>query len=75
MSFMHFMTSSYIQLPERDAYVVARAFQVEERPGLRSRLQRNMDQNDFMIDIICFEQNVAHATRTGRDWDEFADRY
>ena len=55
MSFMHFMTSSYIQLPEEAAHRVASAFQIAESPGLRTRLQRNADQNDFMIDIICFE--------------------
>jgi hypothetical protein len=55
MSFMHFMTSSYIQLTEEAAYQVASAFQIEEKAGLRERLQRNAEQKDFMIDIICFE--------------------
>ena len=75
MSFMHFMTGTNIQLTDPEAYQVASAFQVVDNSRLRAKLQEEMNDNDFMIDIICFEQNVAKMTQTGQAWDDFSYKY
>jgi hypothetical protein len=69
------MTGSIFRLSQNEAYQVAKAFQVEDRKKLRSRIHSQTGYEDIQIDIISFENNVAKYSSTGNSLNDFRGHY